>query len=52
MTCSRAALMTIGQLAFYDQIKILLLNTPYFDENVVTHVTSSLLAVRLLKPNL
>ncbi|XP_021190366.3 mitochondrial dicarboxylate carrier [Helicoverpa armigera] len=44
MTCSRAALMTIGQLAFYDQIKLLLLTTPYFNDNVVTHVTSSLLA--------
>lgn len=44
MTCSRAALMTIGQLAFYDQFKSLLLATPYFKDNVVTHVTSSLLA--------
>lgn len=45
MTCARAALMTIGQLAFYDQIKALLLTTPYFDDNVITHVTASLLAV-------
>lgn len=44
MTCSRAALMTIGQLAFYDQIKIILLSTSFFNDNVVTHVTSSLLA--------
>ncbi|CAH0701214.1 unnamed protein product [Spodoptera exigua] len=44
MTCSRAALMTIGQLAFYDQIKIVLLSTSFFHDNVVTHVTSSLLA--------
>ncbi|CAH0579256.1 unnamed protein product [Chrysodeixis includens] len=44
MTCSRAALMTIGQLAFYDQFKSLLLATPYFKDNVVTHVTASLLA--------
>lgn len=47
MTCSRAALMTIGQLAFYDQIKIILLSTSFFNDNVVTHVTSSLLAVRI-----
>lgn len=45
MTCTRAALMTIGQLSFYDQIKGLLLSSPYFGENVATHVTSSLLAV-------
>ncbi|XP_022834850.1 mitochondrial dicarboxylate carrier-like [Spodoptera litura] len=44
MTCSRAALMTIGQVAFYDQIKMLLLSTSFFHENVVTHVTASLLA--------
>ncbi|CAH1645513.1 unnamed protein product [Spodoptera littoralis] len=44
MTCSRAALMTIGQVAFYDQIKLLLLSTSFFQENVVTHVTASLLA--------
>ncbi|XP_059047081.1 mitochondrial dicarboxylate carrier [Achroia grisella] len=44
MTCSRAVLMTIGQLSFYDQIKAILLNSPYFEDNVITHVTSSLLA--------
>ncbi|KAM3964501.1 dicarboxylate carrier 1 [Aphomia sociella] len=44
MTCSRAVLMTIGQLSFYDQIKALLLTTQYFGDNVITHVTSSLLA--------
>ncbi|KOB77673.1 Mitochondrial dicarboxylate carrier, partial [Operophtera brumata] len=37
MTCSRAALMTIGQLAFYDQIKELLLSTVYFGDDVITH---------------
>lgn len=45
MTCSRAVLMTIGQLSFYDKIKELLLATSYFGDNVVTHFTSSLLAV-------
>ncbi|XP_028161564.1 mitochondrial dicarboxylate carrier [Ostrinia nubilalis] len=44
MTCSRAVLMTIGQLSFYDKIKELLLTTSYFSDNVVTHFTSSLLA--------
>ena len=41
----RAVLMTIGQLCFYDQIKGLLLGTPYFSDNLVTHFTSSLCAV-------
>jgi len=38
----RAVLMTIGQLCFYDQIKETLLNTPYFQDNLVLHFTSSL----------
>ncbi|MCL4136321.1 UNVERIFIED_CONTAM: hypothetical protein GTU68_055316 [Idotea baltica] len=40
----RAVLMTIGQLSFYDQIKGLLLNTPYFTDNLICHFTSSLSA--------
>jgi len=40
----RAVLMTIGQLCFYDQVKGLLLSTPYFTDNLVTHFTSSLCA--------
>lgn len=48
MNCSRAVLMTIGQLTFYDQIKEILLATPYFGDNVITHVSSSLSAVRNL----
>ncbi|XP_076336544.1 mitochondrial dicarboxylate carrier-like [Tachypleus tridentatus] len=42
-TC-RAALMTVGQLSMYDQIKQTLLHTSYFVDNLVTHFTSSLLA--------
>ena len=37
-------LMTIGQLCFYDQVKALLLGTPYFSDNLVTHFTASLCA--------
>ena len=37
--------MTIGQLCFYDQVKLTLLATPYFSDNLVTHFTSSLAAV-------
>ena len=41
---SRAVLMTIGQIAFYDQTKIILLNTGYFQDNVSTHFLASLAA--------
>ena len=41
----RAILMTIGQLCFYDQIKQTLLATGYFQDNLVTHFSSSLGAV-------
>lgn len=40
----RAILMTIGQLSFYDQIKITLLATNYFKDNPTTHVISSVSA--------
>ncbi|XP_012273566.1 mitochondrial dicarboxylate carrier isoform X2 [Orussus abietinus] len=41
---SRATLMTIGQLSFYDQIKLLLLQTGIFHDNPTTHFLSSLSA--------
>ncbi|XP_034486554.1 mitochondrial dicarboxylate carrier-like [Drosophila innubila] len=44
ITTLRGGVMTIGQIAFYDQIKFCLLNTVYFDDNLVTHFTTSLLA--------
>ncbi|XP_017793031.1 PREDICTED: mitochondrial dicarboxylate carrier [Habropoda laboriosa] len=40
----RAALMTIGQLSFYDQVKITLLQSGYFKDNPLTHVLSSVFA--------
>ncbi|XP_071876445.1 dicarboxylate carrier 1 [Bombus fervidus] len=40
----RAALMTIGQLSFYDQVKIMLLQSGYFKDNPITHVVSSVCA--------
>ena len=42
---SRAVLVTVGQLCFYDVIKAYLLTTPYFQDNLTTHFTSSLGAV-------
>ncbi|XP_031370581.1 mitochondrial dicarboxylate carrier isoform X1 [Apis dorsata] len=41
----RATLMTIGQLSFYDQIKIILLESGYFKDNPITHIISSIFAV-------
>ncbi|XP_035214347.1 mitochondrial dicarboxylate carrier-like [Stegodyphus dumicola] len=44
MATSRAVLMTIGQISFYDQIKQMLLETVYFSDNLVTHLTASVMA--------
>ena len=44
---SRAVLVTVGQLCFYDVIKAKLLETPYFEDNLTTHFTSSLGAVSI-----
>ncbi|KAG5878010.1 hypothetical protein JTB14_025465 [Gonioctena quinquepunctata] len=41
---SRAVFMTIGQLSFYDQIKIMLLRSGMFKDNLLTHFLSSLSA--------
>uniref|UniRef100_T1PDR2 Mitochondrial carrier protein n=1 Tax=Musca domestica TaxID=7370 RepID=T1PDR2_MUSDO len=40
----RGVLMTVGQIAFYDQIKSMLLATPHFQDNLATHFTASLAA--------
>ena len=42
---SRAVLMTVGQLSFYDQVKIVLLASGYFQDNITTHFLASLTAV-------
>lgn len=44
MASSRGMLVTVGQLAFYDEIKQQLLRTPYFVDNLATHFTASLSA--------
>lgn len=40
----KGILMTVGQLAFYDEVKTQLLKTGYFKENVVTHFTAAVSA--------
>lgn len=44
MASTRAILVTIGQLAFYDQIKHLVMKTGYAKDNLPTHFTCSFLA--------
>lgn len=44
MATGRGFLMTIGQIAFYNQIKVLLLGTPYFKDDLRTHFSASLIA--------
>lgn len=44
-TCTaRAALMTIGQISFYEQIKQTLLLTRFFEDNMTTHFSASIMA--------
>ncbi|XP_054707607.1 mitochondrial dicarboxylate carrier-like [Uloborus diversus] len=40
----RAALMTVGQISFYEQIKQTLLTTAYFSDNLITHFSASIMA--------
>lgn len=44
MASSRGMLVTVGQLAFYDEIKYRLIKSTYFKDNLVTHFTASLSA--------
>lgn len=44
MAMSRGILVTIGQLAFYDYFKKVLIKSGYFKDNLTTHFSSSLLA--------
>ncbi len=41
---SRAVLVTIGQLSFYDQVKKMLMQSGYFEDNLTTHLTASTVA--------
>lgn len=44
MTSFRAVLITVAQVACYDQTKQLLLTTGYFSDNMLTHFTASFIA--------
>ncbi|KAK9497316.1 hypothetical protein O3M35_004656 [Rhynocoris fuscipes] len=44
IACVRCSIITIGQLPFYDRIKLYLLQFDSFDDDPVTHFTASLIA--------
>jgi dicarboxylate transporter 10 len=44
MAVTRGAFVTVGQIAFYEQVKQVLLTTGYFKDNIITHFTSSFVA--------
>lgn len=44
MVVTRAVLMTLSQIAFYEQAKQILLSTGYFRDNTTTHFSSSFIA--------
>nr|CAD7265652.1 unnamed protein product [Timema shepardi] len=44
MATGRSVLMTIGQLSFYDQIKMFLMSHTSLKDNITTHFTTSVLA--------
>ncbi|KAM4034192.1 mitochondrial dicarboxylate carrier isoform 2-T2 [Anomaloglossus baeobatrachus] len=44
MASSRGALVTVGQLACYDQAKQLVLNTGFLSDNILTHFLASSIA--------
>ncbi|KAK3725007.1 hypothetical protein QZH41_017489, partial [Actinostola sp. cb2023] len=44
MTSTRALLMTVSQVACYDQTKQILLSTGHFKDNIIAHFTASLIA--------
>ncbi|KAK2571913.1 Mitochondrial dicarboxylate carrier [Acropora cervicornis] len=44
MTSSRALLITMAQIACYDQAKQFLLTTRFFKDNIITHFTASFIA--------
>jgi dicarboxylate transporter 10 len=44
MAVTRGAFVTVGQIAFYEQIKQVLLASGYFKDNISTHFTSSFTA--------
>ena len=49
MAVGRGALVTVGQIAFYEQVKQMLLATSYFHDNVITHFSASFVAGNIMR---
>ena len=43
------SMISLIQIAFYEQAKQILLGTRYFEDNVITHFSASVIAVSYLK---
>jgi dicarboxylate transporter 10 len=48
MASSRGCFVTVGQLAFYDEVKFQLIKSTYFKDNLATHFTGRILFDSLL----
>lgn len=44
MAVVRGAFVTVGQIAFYEQAKQMLLSTSFFKDDIITHFSASFLA--------
>ena len=49
MAVIRGSFVTVGQIAFYEQVKQVLLASGYFKDNVLTHFTSSFVAGKFVR---
>jgi dicarboxylate transporter 10 len=44
MAVIRGSFVTVGQIAFYEQAKQVLLATSYFKDDIITHFSASFIA--------
>jgi dicarboxylate transporter 10 len=44
MAVTRGAFVTIGQIAFYEQVKQMLIASGFFKDNIITHFSASVVA--------
>lgn len=49
MAVIRGSLVTVGQIAFYEQVKQVLLASGYFKDNILTHFSSSFVAGKTIQ---
>lgn len=49
MAVIRGSFVTVGQIAFYEQVKQVLLASGYFKDNIITHFSSSFVAGNIIR---